>query len=50
VSLVRSAALQRFRKTVEDLGGDAEVFMRQAGLPVEALDTDELLVPTRRGR
>ncbi len=27
-----------------DLGGDPEVYARQAGLPVEALDTDELLV------
>jgi AraC-like DNA-binding protein len=29
---------------VTDLGGDPEVYARQAGLPVEALDTDELLV------
>jgi AraC-like DNA-binding protein len=29
---------------VTDLGGRPEVYARQAGLPVEALDTDELLV------
>jgi AraC-like DNA-binding protein len=45
MSLVRSAGLQAFRQTVEELGGDAELFARQAGLPVAALDTDELLVP-----
>jgi hypothetical protein len=45
VSLVRSPGLQRFRQTVEQVGGDAEPFARQAGPPVEAPDTDELLVP-----
>ena len=44
VSLVRSAGLQKFRRSVEGLGGDAEWYARKAGLPVEALDTDELLV------
>jgi AraC-like DNA-binding protein len=44
VSLVRSAALQEFQRTVEELGGDADRFARRAGLPVAALDTDELLV------
>ncbi|SPF07343.1 Virulence-regulating protein VirS [Streptomyces sp. MA5143a] len=44
VSLVRSAGLQQFRHCVEELGGDAEAYARRAGLPVEALDTDELLV------
>jgi AraC-like DNA-binding protein len=44
VSLVRSAGLQKFRQVVEELGGDAEGFARQAGLAVTALDSDELLV------
>ncbi|MFN8078654.1 MAG: AraC family transcriptional regulator ligand-binding domain-containing protein [Kineosporiaceae bacterium] len=43
--LVRSAGLQRFRQVVEELGGDAERFAQQAGLPLAALDTDELFVP-----
>jgi AraC-like DNA-binding protein len=44
VSLVRSAGLQKFRQTVEGLGGDADAFARQAGLPGGALDADDLLV------
>ncbi|MFC4068570.1 AraC family transcriptional regulator [Actinoplanes subglobosus] len=44
MSLVRSAGLQGFRRTVESLGGDADLFARQAGLPPEALDADDLLV------
>ncbi|WP_217562355.1 AraC family transcriptional regulator [Streptomyces sp. GbtcB6] len=44
MSLVRSAGLQKFRQCVEGLGGDADVYARRAGLPVEALDADELLV------
>lgn len=44
MSLVRSAGLQGFRQTVEELGGDAERFARQSGLPLEALDHDEILV------
>ncbi|MEJ3749966.1 AraC family transcriptional regulator [Actinomycetes bacterium KLBMP 9797] len=44
MSLVRSAGLQKFRQCVEGLGGDAEAYARRAGLPVEALDADELLV------
>lgn len=43
-SLVRSAGLQNFRPCVEELGGDPEAYARQADLPIEALDTDELLV------
>lgn len=42
--MVRSAGLQRFRQCVEGIGGDVEAYARQAGLPVGALDTDELLV------
>ncbi|OJF10503.1 AraC family transcriptional regulator [Couchioplanes caeruleus] len=44
MSLVRSAGLQKFRQVVESLGGDAVGCARRVGLPVEALDTDELLV------
>uniref|UniRef100_A0AAU2ADA3 AraC family transcriptional regulator n=1 Tax=Streptomyces sp. NBC_00093 TaxID=2975649 RepID=A0AAU2ADA3_9ACTN len=44
MSLVRSAGLQKFRQCVEGLGGDADAYARRAGLPVEALDADELLV------
>ncbi|MEV6305178.1 AraC family transcriptional regulator [Actinoplanes sp. NPDC051861] len=44
VSLVRSAGLQRFRETVEGLGGDPVSFAWQAGLPVDALDSPELLI------
>ncbi|CAL9640216.1 HTH-type transcriptional regulator VirS [Streptomyces sp. enrichment culture] len=41
---MRSAGLQKFRQSVEVLGGDAVAYARRAGLPVEALDADELLV------
>ncbi|WKG04030.1 AraC family transcriptional regulator [Mycolicibacterium sp. HK-90] len=47
MSLVRSAGLQKFRQCVEGLGGDADGYAAQAGLPVEALDTDEVLVEDR---
>jgi AraC-like DNA-binding protein len=46
-SLVRSAGLQKFRECVANLGGDAEAYARRAGLPLEALDTDELLIEAR---
>jgi AraC-like DNA-binding protein len=46
-SLVRSAGLQKFRECVTSRGGDAEVYARRAGLPLEALDTDELLIEAR---
>jgi AraC-like DNA-binding protein len=44
VSLVRSAGLQGFRETVEGLGGDPALLARQAGLPVAALDSADLLI------
>jgi len=47
MSLVRSAGLQKFRQCVEELGGDADGYAQQAGLPRGALDTDELLVDDR---
>ncbi|WP_245663490.1 AraC family transcriptional regulator [Nocardia inohanensis] len=45
MSVIRSAGLRGFRATVAELGGDAEEFATLCGLPLEALDTDELLVP-----
>lgn len=47
MSLVRSAGLQKFRHCVEELGGDADAYAAQAGLPAGALDTDEVLVEDR---
>lgn len=41
---IRSAGLRGFRATVAELGGDAERFAAVAGLPLEALDADDLLV------
>ncbi len=47
MSLVRSAALQNFRRCVEALGGDATHYARLADLPAGALDSDDLLVDDR---
>jgi AraC-like DNA-binding protein len=47
VSLIRSAALQKFRQCVADLGGDADSYAQQAGLPKGSLDTGELWVEDR---
>ncbi|RBO86620.1 AraC-like DNA-binding protein [Nocardia puris] len=44
MSVIRSAGLRGFRAAVAELGGDAEEYAIAAGLPVAALDTDELLV------
>ncbi|WP_231500084.1 AraC family transcriptional regulator [Saccharothrix sp. NRRL B-16314] len=44
MSVVRSAGLRGFRATVAELGGRAEDYARAAGLPVAALDVDDLLV------
>ncbi|WP_231568750.1 AraC family transcriptional regulator [Rhodococcus sp. MEB064] len=41
---IRSAGLRGFRATVAELGGDAESYAVAAGLPVAALDADDLLV------
>jgi AraC-like DNA-binding protein len=41
---VRSAGLRGVRDVVGQLGGDADKFVRRAGLPDGALDNDELLV------
>ncbi|MFD0489149.1 AraC family transcriptional regulator [Saccharopolyspora spinosporotrichia] len=45
MSMIRSAGLRGFRATVAELGGRAEDHARAAGLPVAALDVDDLLVP-----
>ena len=41
---VRSAGLRGVRAVVEELGGDADELAIRCGLPVESLDSDELLV------
>ncbi|WP_433564906.1 AraC family transcriptional regulator [Nocardia sp. CA-151230] len=45
MSVIRSAGLRGFRATVAELGGDAEELATACGLPLAALDTDDLLVP-----
>ncbi|MEU1548571.1 AraC family transcriptional regulator [Nocardia sp. NPDC005745] len=45
MSVIRSAGLRGFRATVAELGGDAEALATACGLPVAALDADDLLVP-----
>ncbi|WP_216902047.1 AraC family transcriptional regulator [Nocardia alni] len=47
MSVIRSAGLRGFRATVAELGGNAEEFAAQAGLPIAALDADDLLVSDR---
>jgi AraC-like DNA-binding protein len=47
VTDVRSAALRGFRATVAELGGDADRLAAIVGLPADALDTDDQLVPVR---
>ncbi|WP_109523441.1 MULTISPECIES: AraC family transcriptional regulator [Nocardia] len=44
MSVIRSAGLRGFRATVAELGGDAEEFARTVGLPIAALDADDLLI------
>lgn len=44
MSVIRSAGLRGFRATVAELGGNAEEFATACGLPIAALDTDDLLV------
>ena len=45
MSVIRSAGLRGFRETVSELGGDPERYAAAVGLPVDALDADDLLVP-----
>ena len=44
MTVIRSAGLRGFRTTVAELGGDPERCAVAAGLPVDALDADDLLV------
>ncbi|MGW0250406.1 AraC family transcriptional regulator [Nocardia goodfellowii] len=45
MSVIRSAGLRGFRAVVAELGGNAEEFAASVGLPVAALDADDILVP-----
>ncbi|QXN95384.1 AraC family transcriptional regulator [Nocardia iowensis] len=45
MSVIRSAGLRGFRATVAELGANAEQFATACGLPIAALDTDDLLIP-----
>ncbi|MGV9680172.1 AraC family transcriptional regulator [Nocardia sp. NPDC003482] len=44
MAAIRSAGLRGFRATVAELGGNADEFAVLAGLPVAALDADDLLI------
>ncbi|MFJ4651401.1 AraC family transcriptional regulator [Nocardia sp. NPDC088792] len=44
MSVIRSAGLRGFRSTVTELGADPEELVTLCGLPIAALDTDDLLV------
>jgi AraC-like DNA-binding protein len=44
MSVIRSAGLRGFRDVVTRLGGDPEALVLRAGIPVAALDADDLLV------
>jgi AraC-like DNA-binding protein len=43
-SVIRSAGMRGFRDVVEQFGGDAEALAAQYRVPVEALDSDDVLV------
>lgn len=45
VAVIRSAGLRGFRAVTAELGGDADAYARAAGMPVDALDYDDLMVP-----
>jgi AraC-like DNA-binding protein len=47
VTVIRSASLRGFRATIAELGGNAEQFAEVVGLPITALDTDDLLIPVQ---
>lgn len=42
---IRSAGLRGLRAVVAELGGDAEQYARAAGMQIEALDSDDVMVP-----
>ncbi|WP_422391301.1 AraC family transcriptional regulator [Arthrobacter sp. N1] len=43
-SVIRSAGMRGFRDVVEQFGGDAEALAAQFGVPLDALDGDDVLV------
>ncbi|MEV0251309.1 AraC family transcriptional regulator [Nocardia sp. NPDC050712] len=45
MSVIRSAGLRGFRAVVAELGGHAEELAAAVGLPIAALDADDILVP-----
>lgn len=45
VTVIRSASLRGFRALVAELGGTAEDLANAVGVPVEALDTDDMMIP-----
>jgi len=45
MAVIRSAGLRGFADVVAELGGDPAAYAVSAGLPVGALDADDLLVP-----
>jgi AraC-like DNA-binding protein len=47
VTDVRSAVLRGFRAVVAELGGDADLLAATAGLPDQALDTDDQLISVK---
>src|SRR4051812_43552031 len=44
MAYIRSAGMRGMRAVVAELGGDAESYARMVGLPVQALDSDDMLV------
>lgn len=47
-ALIRAAALRGFEPLVADLGGDADGYLRRAGLDASVLRDDEALLPVER--
>lgn len=45
MTVIRSAGLRAFGTTVTELGGDPAALAARAGVPLEALHTDDLMVP-----
>ncbi|MGY2092709.1 MULTISPECIES: AraC family transcriptional regulator [Nocardia] len=45
ISVARSASLRAFRPIINELGGDPERYATRAGLPIRALDEDDLPIP-----
>lgn len=43
--LIRAASLRGFAPLIRDLGGDPQVFLERFGIPADALDVDDGLIP-----